>query len=80
MYIFYGLIVIVVIIAYLRVQKATGEIANEEEVPESPVTKKKRKAKQTEYLWTYSGDGGGSDIGGFDGGGSQGGDGSSTHF
>jgi uncharacterized membrane protein YgcG len=80
MYIFYGLIVVVVIIAYIRVQKASGEIANEEELPEAPVTKRKRKAEKTEYFWTYSGEGGASDSGGFDGGGSHGGDGSSTHF
>jgi uncharacterized membrane protein YgcG len=83
MYIFYGLVLIVVIVAYIRVKNAKGEIEYIDEDIPAPVKPRKRKPrKSSEDEWWYQGQGesSSSDHGGFDGGGSHDGGGSSTHF
>jgi uncharacterized membrane protein YgcG len=81
MYIFFGLVLIVVIVAYIRVKNAKGEIESIDHDIPAPANPRKRK-KSSEDEWWYQGQGEniGSDHSGFDGGGSHDGGGSSTHF
>ena len=77
MYIFYGVVLVVVIVAYIRVRNAKGEIEYIDDDISAPVKPGKRKPrKSSEDKWWYQGQGESisSDHGGFDGGGS------STHF
>jgi uncharacterized membrane protein YgcG len=81
MYIFFGFVLIVVIVAYIRVKNAKGEIeyiTDDTDAPSKPGKRKPRKS--SEEFWWYQGGSDSSDHGGFDGGGSHDGGGSSTHF
>lgn len=85
MVIFYIFVAIMVIIAWIRIRNATGEVPPEDIAPfdeESTLKRTKPRRKKTAAIdfWSFPSEGGGSEASSFDGGSSDGGDGSSTGF